>query len=70
MAMLTSRINLLPTSRALASGVPLAPKISFAVPSAGHEHGGRADAIPKFAGRSTGVLSLSRVNGKYSIAGR
>jgi hypothetical protein len=65
MAMLTSRINLLPTSRALASGVPLAPKIAFVLPSQSHDgHHGRADPPAKFVGRNNGVVSMNRINGK------
>lgn len=63
MAMLTSRINLLPTSRTLASGVPYAPKLAFVLPPASHGHAGRADPPAKFVGRSDGVMSMSRING-------
>lgn len=64
MAMLTSRINLLPTSRTLASGVPFAPKIAFALPSQNHDgHHARTDRPAKFVGRNNGVVSMNRING-------
>ncbi|RSH93469.1 hypothetical protein EHS25_007825 [Saitozyma podzolica] len=60
----TSRINLLPTSRALASGVPFAPKLALSLPPQGDHHaaGPRSDVVPKWAARATGSVNVSRVS--------
>lgn len=71
----TTRVNLAPTVRTLASGVPLAPRINFAVgsSSSGHDdteassHGAisavRGDAPPKWASVVGGSMMLTRQNG-------
>jgi hypothetical protein len=67
MALLSSRINLLPTARALASGVPFAPKISFTLPAiAGAAHGAegpRSDIPPTWVARTDGGVARARING-------
>ncbi|EIW71679.1 ubiquinol-cytochrome c reductase, iron-sulfur subunit [Tremella mesenterica] len=66
MALLSTRINLLPTSRTLASGVPHAPKLLLRMPpqNHGHDHGPgpRSDQPALWAGRSSGVSNVTRVN--------
>jgi hypothetical protein len=67
MAAFSTRINLLPTSRTLASGVPFAPRIALVHPPAshGHGHGGpRSDVPPKWTGSQGGFASNSRINSK------
>lgn len=70
MATFSTRINLVPTSRSLASGVPFAPRIAFVHPPASHGHGTsgpRSDVPPKWAGVQGGFASNSRVNGKSDL---
>jgi hypothetical protein len=65
MATSIGRVNLLPTSRTLASGVPLAPRIAHLQPPQAHGHAGpRGDRPPKWAGFQNGFASVSRVNGR------
>jgi hypothetical protein len=68
MAAFSTRINLLPTSRTLASGVPFAPRIALVHPPASHGHGTngpRSDAPPKWTGSQGGYASNSRINSEY-----
>ena len=68
MASFSTRINLVPTSRTLASGVPFAPRLAFVHPPAshGHGHGGpRSDVPPKWAGVQGGFASNSKINCEY-----
>jgi len=70
MAAFSTRINLLPTSRTLASGVPFAPRIALVHPPASHghgTHGPRSDAPPKWTGSQGGFASHSRINSEYTI---
>jgi ubiquinol-cytochrome c reductase iron-sulfur subunit len=64
----TTRVNLLPTSRALASGVPAAIGLKTALPlqfDHGHGHGGaRSDRVPGFVGKDNGIISQTRLNGE------
>jgi hypothetical protein len=63
MASLT-RINLAPSARTLASGVPAA-RVALALPAQGHDHHGagpRVDQPAKFAG-AYGQTVYSRLNG-------
>ena len=65
MAAFSTRINLLPTSRTLASGVPFAPRIALVHPPASHGHGTsgpRSDVPPKWTGSQGGYASNSRIN--------
>lgn len=69
MASLT-RINLAPTARTLASGVPAARGIALNLPPlADHHHGGpRADQPAKFAAFANNGVSSLRANGGYSAS--
>ncbi|KAK4689216.1 ubiquinol-cytochrome c reductase iron-sulfur subunit, partial [Tremellales sp. Uapishka_1] len=65
MALLSSRVNLLPTARTLASGVPCAPKIALSLPPQHAHHdvsGPRSDVPAKFVGSVDAGLVKSRVN--------
>ena len=74
MSVLASRINLLPTARTLATGVPFAPKIAFHLPPQPRAHGDRHkhgegprhDIPPVWAGRSNGIITVSNVNGELA----
>lgn len=71
----TTRVNLLPTARALANGVPAAVGLKTALPlqfDHGHGHGGaRGDRVPKFVGTDNGIISQTRLNGgSCSLLGR
>lgn len=67
--------SLVPTLRALPSGVPATPLLNLAAraPSTGHDHHGaagpRVDAQPKWAGgvsrSSAGLVSKTFTTGKY-----
>jgi ubiquinol-cytochrome c reductase iron-sulfur subunit len=69
MSMAASRINLLPTARTLATGVPYAPKLNRSLPpqadSHGHGPAGPRGDVPKaWAGVTTGNFSVSMINRK------
>lgn len=66
MAATITRVNLLPTSRTIATGVPLAPRIAHIHPpqaNAHHHNAARSDTPPKWAAFQTGFASVSRLNG-------
>ena len=70
MAAFSTRINLLPTSRTLASGVPFAPRIALVHPPASHghgTHGPRSDVPPKWTGSQGGYASNSRINSESAV---
>lgn len=70
MAAFSTRINLLPTSRTLASGVPFAPRIALVHPPASHghgTHGPRSDVPPKWTGSQGGYASNSRINSESAF---
>ena len=80
MALSLTRINLAPTSRALASGLPVSA-VNHAlkgIQAGGHgsghsvdehgDHGPRKDAIPGWVSRQSGQSHQSRVNRKYASA--
>ncbi|WWC73559.1 ubiquinol-cytochrome c reductase, iron-sulfur subunit [Kwoniella pini CBS 10737] len=69
MAASIARVNLLPTSRTLASGVPLAPRINNAIPTglAGGDHGhhgsaARSDVPAAWTFKSTARGHVGRTN--------
>lgn len=75
MSFTLTRVNLAPTVRSLASGVPVS-SVNYAlkgIDAGGHgsghsadEHGHsgpRKDRIPSWAGKQSGVMQLGRVNG-------
>ena len=70
-AFATTRVNLLPTSRILANGVPAAVGLKTALPlqfDHGHGHGGpRSDRVPSFVGKDNGIISQTRLNGMSGL---
>jgi ubiquinol-cytochrome c reductase iron-sulfur subunit len=71
MSLLASRINLLPVTRTLASGVPFGANINLHVPPSAHAHHGhgsgpRTDTPPKWVWQATGNVNASRINGEYT----
>ena len=68
MSLSVSRVNLLPTARALASGAPMAGKINRNLPPAhdAHAHGvgPRTDVPPSWATSANGRIASTNVNGE------
>jgi len=70
MSMTASRINLLPTARTLATGVPFAPKLNRSLPPAkndydhGHSGGPRGDIPKPWAGYANQRVQVSMINGR------
>ncbi|KAK8849546.1 ubiquinol-cytochrome c reductase, iron-sulfur subunit [Kwoniella newhampshirensis] len=68
MASQLGRVNLLPTTRTLASGVPLAPRLNLAAPqlSGGHDShgavGARTDAVPAWVFKAGARGHIGKTN--------
>ncbi|ORY34898.1 Rieske [2Fe-2S] iron-sulfur domain-containing protein [Naematelia encephala] len=66
MSLSITRINVLPSTRTLASGVPFANKINHSLPPQAHGHGHsagpRTDSPPTWAQKLSGSVSVLHVN--------